>query len=210
MKRILAALVLIASAAAPPSLYYVALQPGLGAYGLSVVLGPLAFALLCDQIILAAKPRVLVWALGRKGMARLHAVVPLGILAAALAHLSLKIKSGMWHLGAQSALAWAALGLIAILLAISLLYLGPNWARAAGPITKIRDALARRGRLNYGRARFAHAMAIIAVGALLAHAALASSSNLRAYPLGVGYMACHFALASLSYLAYRIGGRRSS
>lgn len=207
MRKIIFLAVYAALPAVPVALYVAASGGGVGAYPGSVALGAYAFALLCSQLALAARPAFAVRALGLKGLAALHAATPVFALSLALGHRALKSVSGFALNTPQAALGLAALiTLMAASIAAAILL--ANWTGKLGAAArKLRAKADSSLGLGYKRVRAVHAVTALAVAALGVHVALASSSAPAFNPAGLAVLAAWFASAEFLYVRYRLRGR---
>lgn len=207
MRKFIFLVAYVALPIVPAALYVAASGGGMGAYPGSVALGAYAFALLCSQLALAARPAFAVGALGLKGLTALHAATPLLALLLALGHRMLKSISGFSLDSGQAILGLAAFLTLA---AASILaaFLLANWKGSAGAAAKRLRAKADASLgFGYKKARAVHAITALAIAALAVHVALASSSAPSFNPAGSAVLAAWFALAEILYIRYRLRGR---
>lgn len=185
-----------------PAFFYVkGAGSGFDSYSLSVVLGVYVFCLVCNQFMLASRPRFAVSAIGQSGLVALHKSMPGLILVVALVHRTLKAANGFVFSSVQALLgsiAWL-LFLFAALVAFFLM----------GGFKSFRSRFHERIGLDYGKARGLHNIAVIAGVVIMAHVLLASSSVFSENPFGMGILAVWMAVSLGMYLVYRLKGRKA-
>lgn len=198
-----------ASPAIPAWLYVASVSGVLDSYSVSMILGIYAYALLCDQLILASRPAFALEALGTKGLAALHGSAPIAVIVLAVAHRAIKSSLGFDLGSPQATIGAAALTVIAVVSIAALALLARPASRFAEPIKAWRALVASRFGVNYKVARAFHGLAAVAVAALFVHVLLASSSGLSTNPWGTAWLAAWTALSFFSYARYRLSGRRA-
>jgi predicted ferric reductase len=175
-----------------------------GAYSASVILGLIAFTLMCGQIILASRPRFAVEALGLKGLLSFHAAMPLPILALALAHRTIKLALGFQDDGLQAKLGGLAFALFLAAIALALLLMANTFLLRSKALKAFRDAAYAKLGLDYKKMRLIHNIVVAASLLLIVHVLLASSSSFAANPGGAAWMMAWLALSLGLYARYKL------
>jgi hypothetical protein len=153
MKKILVYLAYILTPAVPLALYLSSLGTSFGSYSLSVALGIVAYVLICNQFILAAKPAFAVRAIGAKGVLALHRTAPVFILILAAAHHNLKIQNGFSEESVQARFGAAALAVAAALILFSVLLMAQTFLSRIRFLAAFKTWVYKRTGLNYKTAR---------------------------------------------------------
>ncbi|HOT62827.1 MAG TPA: hypothetical protein PLU93_08195 [Treponemataceae bacterium] len=208
MKKLAFVVLFLVSLAIPLLLYASALGLGPDVYGASVAFGIFAYVLVADQFFLAARPAFLSALIGPKGMTKLHASIPVLILAAAIAHRTLKVAAGFSLVGTQAALGGLALSVMLFVIIFAVLFMANTvWMRLK-PVSALRDRVYRLTGLTYKGARVVHNLVLLAALALAFHVLIASTGDFAANPIGLFWMIGWMVLSLGLYLRYRLNGRR--
>lgn len=201
----------------PIAAYLASVGEHSNAYALSVCCGVVAFILLCNQFILASRPRFAIEALGLKGLLSFHRAMPAIALALALIHRTLKIGLNpnskgtalVSGLGFSDDTLQASLGsvvwwLFGILAVFSVLFMANMFFQKINFLKRFRAWIYAKTGLDYKAARAAHNVAIIAGIGILVHALLAGSSDIGKNPVGAIWLAAWMMLSLGLYVRYRI------
>jgi predicted ferric reductase len=180
---------------------------GFDTYTLSIACGITAYALICDQFILAARPRFLVGLFGAKGLQRLHAHIPVGIVLLAALHPVLKELNGFSDETLQARLGTTTLVLLIAAIVFTVLFMANTVWMKISPLSEFRKWIYKKTGLTYKGARIAHNLLVIAAVFLAVHVLLASTSAFSANPVGMIWMAVWMVLSLGLYLGYRLSGR---
>ena len=199
-----------ASPAVAIAIYAIRLRSFANVYFLSVALGLAAYTYLCNQFILAARPRFLVEGVGAKRLQILHVSMPCLILVLAALHRVLKLGLGLQQvpdgqpmpsgflasfvdaldhgLGFREGTMMANLGSAAwwLLLAFSVLaaiLFSKTFFLRLAVVRKVRELAVSHG-LGEEKARRGHATIALAALASLVHMLLSSSSALSSNGAG--------------------------
>lgn len=214
MRRRLFYILFFASPAIAIAIYAIRLRSFANVYFLSVALGLAAYTYLCNQFILAARPRFLVEGVGPKRLQILHVSMPCLILVLAALHRILKLGLGLQlasdgqpmpsgflaslvdalkhGLGFKEGSVMADLGAAAwwLLLAFSVLaaiLFSKTFFLRFSLVRKVREFAVSRG-LGEEKARRGHATIALAALASLAHMLLSSSSALSSNGAGAAWL----------------------
>lgn len=176
-------------------------------YALSVFFGVYAFIMLCNQFILASRPKYAVAALGMKGLLSFHGTMPVVILTIAAIHRSLKMNVGFSmespqaHLGT---IVWVGLAFIVV---FAVLFMAQTFWLRINTLKKLKAVIYAKTGLTYERARIVHNLTIVLGALILLHVLLASSSDSTINPVGMAVMILWMIGSLLVYLRYRLMGR---
>lgn len=209
MKRILFVLFYLLVPLIPLYFYVQFIGSELNQYTLSVVLGLYSFVWLCNQFILAARPKLLVRIFGTKDLAVLHSVMPLVIIILAALHRMLKISYGFSPETPQARLGAFAWWLYAFVIVFTLLLMANTILMKVSPLKRFKDFVYAKTGLTYKVARLFHNITLLGAFALLAHLALASSSQFSHNPWGTGFLILWLLFSLVLYVRYRLLGRKS-
>ncbi|WP_304224319.1 hypothetical protein [Gracilinema caldarium] len=193
-----------------PLLFYLqSLESELNQYTLSVVLGLYSFIWLCNQFILAARPKLLVRIFGTKVLTVLHSVMPLVIIILTALHRMLKISYGFSPDTVQARLGAFAWWLYALVIIFTLFLMANTILMKVSPFKRFKDFVYAKTGLTYKRARLFHNITLIGAFALFAHISLASSSQFSHNPWGTGFLILWMLFSLVLYVRYRLRGRKS-
>jgi predicted ferric reductase len=174
---------------------------GFDSYSVSVALGVFVFCMVCNQFMLASRPRFAVVALGQAGLLRLHRIMPAVIIVLAFAHRTLKALNGFVFSSVQALLGIAAwLLFIAIALAAFAFMNGSS---------AFRDKIFAWTGLSYKKIRSFHALAALAGVIVMVHMLLATSSSFSRNPAGTVILLVWMGVALGMYVDYRRRGRKA-
>jgi len=207
MKQISLFLAYLISPVIPSALFFTSIGGGIDAYATSVILGIYAFVLLCNQLLLASRPKFAVAAIGIKGLLAMHGTAPIFILGIAIVHRILKEESG-FDMGSPQAIIGMAVLVFFLIASIAAFLLLANVRPPLG--TKLRTLrvwVEKSFKLGYKTSRSFHAITVLALVALAAHVSLASSVSFSGNPFGVVWLGTWFALSLGMYIRYRARGR---
>jgi predicted ferric reductase len=209
MNQIIFFLFYIFSPAIPSVLFFAKMGGGVDEYTVSIVLGIYAYVLLCNQLILASRPKFAVKILGLKGLLALHSSAPIFILSIAVVHRILKAKSG-FDLDSTQAIIGAAALAVFFLASIAALLLMANIKPPLGnKLRLLRAWVEKKFKLGYKASRAFHAITVLALVALSVHVSLASTASIAANPFGIAWLGAWFILSLGVFIRYRIQGRPS-
>ncbi|MEW6564168.1 MAG: hypothetical protein AB1404_01550 [Spirochaetota bacterium] len=178
-------------------------------YSLSVVLGIYAFIWLCNQFILAAKPKLLSPILGAKGILNLHSIMPVVIIILAALHRIMKAAYGFSLETAQARLGGLAWWLYALIIVFTLLFMANTKLMHIGLLKRLKDFVYAKTGLTYKRARVFHNFTVLGAFIILVHMGLASSSQITMNPLGTAFLLIWMLFSLALYLRYRLRGRNA-
>jgi hypothetical protein len=214
MRRRLFYVLFFASPAIAIAIYAIRLRSFANVYFLSVALGLAAYTYLCNQFILAARPRFLAEGVGAKRLQILHVSMPSLVLVLAALHRVLKLGLGLQlspdgqpmpsgflaslvdalkhGLGFKDGTAMADFGSAAwwLLLAFSVLaaiLFSKTFFLRFAAVRKIRELAVSRG-LGEEKLRRGHATISLAAMASLVHVLLSSSSALSSNVVGAVWL----------------------
>lgn len=191
----------------PVFLYIQSSGTELNRYALSVFLGIYAFVWLCNQFILAAKPKLLSSILGAKGLLDLHSIMPVVIIILAALHRILKAAYGFSLETAQARLGGLAWWLYALIIVFTLLFMANTKLMHIGLLKRLKDFVYEETGLTYKRARVFHNLTVLGALIILTHMGLASSSQIAVNPLGVAFLLIWMLISLGLYIRYRLRGR---
>lgn len=192
----------------PPFLYLGSSGFLLDTYTLSVFLGVSAFVLLCNQLILASRPRFIVESIGQKAMLSLHSVVPVLILFFGVAHKILKEVNGYSDSSFQASFGVAGWWSLLIIVVFTVLFMANTFVMKIDFFKKIRVFVNQKTGLTYTTARIIHNVMVISLFILMIHVFLASTSDFTTNPIGIISMFALMMFSSLMYIRYRLKGRK--
>ncbi len=210
MRKALFYILYVLSPSVPAALYAKATAGGSFAYSLSVTLGVSTLVFLLNQFILASKPSFVLKALGAKSLIRLHGVMPLLILAMALAHRTLKASMGFPLSSFQAILGTAAWILVAIGAVLALALMMPLGDKAMAKVRTLRERAKAKLGLDYKRSRTFHNLMVAAALALMSHALIASTASFAYNAIGALWLILWAAFSLGLYVAYRLRGRKNA
>lgn len=176
-------------------------------YKISVFFGVYAFIMLCNQFILAARPKCAVDALSMKGLLSFHGTMPVVILACAAIHRTLKALVGFPMDSLQARLGmivWVSLAGITVFTAF---FMAQTFWLHINIFKKLKSAIYAKTGLTYARARVLHNLTVVLGALILFHVLLASSSDSTVNPAGMAVMILWMIGSLLVYLRYRLRGR---
>ncbi len=193
-----------------PAFFYIkATSSGVDPYSVSVVLGVVAFILLCNQFMLASRPGWIVAALGLKNMLAFHGTMPFVILALAGLHRGLKASLG-FPLDSVQAVIGSVSFLVFVLAAVfAVVFLATINLPIALKLREFRKWAQDRLGLSYKLTRAFHNITVAAGVAIMVHVLLASSSDFAANPVGAGWMTAWLVISLGAYARYRLNGRKA-
>jgi predicted ferric reductase len=207
MKRIFFHALYLISPVIPSALFFASSGGGLNGYSASVILGVYAFVLLCNQLILATRPKIAVTAMGIKGLLALHGTAPIFILGMAIVHRILKEASGFDMGSAQAIIGMAVLAVFFIASMAAFLLLANVKPPLGTKLRTLRIWVEKTFKLGYKASRALHAITVLALAALAVHVSLASSASLAANPFGAVWLGAWFTFSLGMYIRYRVRGR---
>jgi len=192
-----------------PAFFYVkATSSGIDPYSVSVLLGVVAFILLCNQFMLASRPGWIVAALGLKNLLAFHGTMPFVILALAGMHRGLK-ASVRFPLDSVQAVIGSVSFLVFVLAAVfAVVFLATINLPIALKLREFRKWAQDRLGLSYKLTRAFHNITVVAGVAISVHVLLASSSDFGTNPVGAAWMAAWLVLCLGQYGRYRLNGRK--
>jgi predicted ferric reductase len=199
-----------ASLGVPLALYLSVAGTGLDTYTFAIIAAITAYILICDQVILAAKPSGLINAFGAKFVARLHSTLPVAILTIAALHPMLKGASGFSDETAQARIGSISLVALAFLSAFTVIFMANTvWLRIT-PLAALKKWASSRLGLTYPVARIVHGFFALIAVAIAIHALLASTSNVSVNPIGAAWLCGMTILSLFLYIRYRVQRRKRS
>jgi predicted ferric reductase len=209
MKKALGIFLLLASLGIPLFLYLSLAATGFDTYTISMICGVTAYILICNQFILASRPRFLVSLFGQKGVLRLHSVIPVLIIIFTGAHPLLKELSGFSDETLQARLGTSVLVIMGATVVFTVLFMANTVWLKLSPLAKLKKWVYEKTGLTYKGARVVHNL--FAIGALIlsAHVLLASTSSFQANPAGMIWMAGWMLFSLGLYIQYRLSGRHA-
>lgn len=177
-------------------------------YGLSVLLGSAAFAVLSNQFFLAARPAQAVAALGLKPLLAFHGTMATVGLLLAASHLTLKaLILGYPTNTLQAGLGVAAFALfLAAILSAAFLMANTFWMKIPA-LKRFKEWKYRKLGLTYQKMRAVHNATVAAGILVLLHVLLASSSDFFANPAASAWALLWSLFCLGAYLRYRLRGR---
>ena len=174
---------------------------------LSKIFGICAFALFCNQLILASRPAFIVKALGQKHITMLHSVMPAVIIVAAIVHRFLKAAAGYDVESTQADLGAAGLALMVLLSLLAFLLIANLSGKLGDSLRTFRARLTKRWNISYKGTRAVHAFTALAAPVLCVHMLLASSSDFSRNPVGALWLAIYALVSLYLFINYRASGR---
>lgn len=214
MRRRLFYVLFFASPAIAIAIYAIRLRSFANVYFLSVALGLAAYTYLCNQFILAARPRFLAEGVGAKRLQILHVSMPCLILVLAGLHRALKLGLGLQQvpdgqpmpsgflaafvdamdrgLGFKEGtmmdnLGTAAWWLLLVFSVLAAILFSKTFFLRFAIVRKVRELAVSHG-LGEEKARRGHATIALAALASLVHMLLSSSSALSSNGLGAVWL----------------------
>ncbi len=207
MKRFIFIVAYLLSPVIPIAVTMAAIGGGFDTYSFSVMLGMLAFILLCNQLILASKPRFAVAALGLKGLLSFHGSVPAIILAIAVAHRMLKAVSGFDLQTVQATVGLVVLLVFFIASVAAFAFLANIPGTLGASLRSLRAWADKTFKMSYKLARTLHSITVLALLALAVHVGMASSVSLMVNPFVAAWLAIWLLVSLGLYARYRLRGR---
>lgn len=192
----------------PPFLYLVSSGFLLDTYTLSIFFGVSAFVLLCNQLVLASRPRFIVESVGQKAMLSLHNVFPVLILFFGAMHKILKEVNGYSDSSFQASFGIGVWWSLLIIVIFTVLFMANTFVIKIDFIKKMRAFVYQKTGLTYTRARMFHNFIIILLYILMVHVFLASTSDFTTNPIGIISMFVLMIFSSIMYIKYRLKGRK--
>lgn len=192
----------------PVIFYLVSAQAGFDAYALSIVFGVYAFVLVCNQFYLASQPAVLLKVLSEKQVRNLHSTAPLLLLALAGAHALLKLTVGFTLSSSQAVIGLLAFVLFFVGILSALMLFANTVLTKRVAFAAIRTSVMAKGGLTHQKARTMHNLMVPTGLIVLAHVLLASTSDFAYNPWGMSMLVIWMVYSLLSYLNYRLSGRK--
>lgn len=192
----------------PVIFYLVSAQSGYDAYALSIVFGVYAFVLVCNQFYLASQPAFLLTLLSAKQVRALHSTAPLLLLALGAGHALLKLSVGFTLTSGQAVVGLLAFVLFFVgILSALLLFANTVLTKRAAFASYRTNVMAKSG-LTHQKARAMHNLMVPTGLLVLVHMLLASTSDFTYNPWGMAILVTWMVYSLLSYLNYRLSGRK--
>ena len=188
--------------------YYFSTGAVLDSYSVSIMLGVYACVLVGNQLYLASQPAWVIALLGATSTRSLHSTSPLLLLLFIIIHAIMKLSNGFSITTIQ-----VILGLIAFILMLvgtifALLLFTNTLLTKQEKFSQFRTRMYAKTHLTYQKVRAIHNLMVVAGVLVLIHAILASSSILSYNPWGVSILAIWMLFTLLTYLNYRLHGRK--
>jgi predicted ferric reductase len=209
MKRVLFFLLYLVTLAIPAAVYFFSISGGLDRYSLSVILGTIAFIMVCNQFILASRPRFAVAALGTKGLLSFHGTIPVFILVCAGIHKILKEAEGFSDDTLQGILGGSTWWLFLVVTILTILLMAQTFWMKNKQLAAFKKWVYAKTGLNYKIMRLLHNVTVFAAIILMIHVLLASTASFAYNPVGILLMAGWMAVSLVTYFVYRLRGRVS-
>ena len=207
MKQLSFVLMYLISPVIPSIFFFTSMGGSVDGYTLSGIFGVYAFILLCNQLILASRPKFAVKALGIKGLLALHSIAPMFILSLAIAHRMLKGEYG-FDLGSTQATIGVIVLFVLFFASIAAFLLMANVQPPLG--TKLRALRAwveKTFKVGYKTSRAFHGITLLALVTLAVHVSLASSASLSSNLFGMAWLGAWLLVSLAIFIRYRVRGR---
>ncbi len=192
----------------PVIFYLISAQAVLDAYALSIVFGVYAFVLVCNQFYLASQPAFLLKLLSAKQVRALHSTAPLLLLAMGGAHALLKLSVGFTLSSSQAVIGLLAFVLFFVGILSALVFFANTLLTKRLAFASLRTSMMAKSGITHQKARTMHNLMVPTAIIVLAHVLLASTSDFTYNPWGMSMLVTWMIYSLLSYLNYRLSGRK--